>query len=89
MLSVKLIFLYWSGWFRTICKTQVLIVISAVTLYNYIKQEAPEELVVKTHNNDEMIIIDNDNDNDDDETLTGFMFSHIDSDIDSLARQSR
>lgn len=35
-----------------------------------------------------MIIIDNNNDNDDDETLTGFIFSHIDSDIDSLARQS-
>lgn len=63
---------------------RVLIVIAAVMLYNYIKQETWRDGLFEKYNDEEMIIIYSNHKDDDDETLTGFMPSQINREMDSF-----
>lgn len=65
-------------------QTQVLVVVGAVTLRKYIKQEARSGWLSEKYNSKKLIVIDSYDEDEDDETMAGFMPSHIDSEIDSL-----
>lgn len=76
-------------------QTQVLIVVAAVTLHNYIRQEAQRDWLFEKYDNDELIVIDSDDENEEDETLAdvedeedetlvGFMPSLLTSEMDSF-----
>lgn len=61
---------------------QVLIVVAAIRLHTYSNQEAQRDWLFEKYNSEEMIVVDSHNGDDDDETLTGFMPSYIDSELD-------
>lgn len=64
--------------------THVVIVVAAVSLYNYIKQEALTGCLFEKCSREKMIVIDSDNEDKDYETLARFMTSHLGSEMDSF-----
>lgn len=62
-------------------KTQVLIVVTILTLYNYIKHEDQRNWLFEKHSSKKIIVIGS-NDEDDNKMLAGFTLSHVDSETD-------
>lgn len=63
-------------------QTQVLIVVAAVTLHNYIRQQKRRDWLLEKYRNDEMIVIDSNDGAEKDEALAGFMPSHLTCEMD-------
>lgn len=64
--------------------THVLIVVVAVILNNYIKQETQRDWLLEKYSTGEIIVIDSNDEDEDNETLASFMLSHLDREMDSF-----
>lgn len=60
---------------------QVLIVVVATTIDNYIRQEVQWDWLFEKYHNDELIIIDSGDKKEENETMTGFMPSYLTSEM--------
>lgn len=65
-------------------QSQVLNVVAATTIHNFIRQEAQRDWLFKKYGNDELILIDSDNEEEENKTITGFMPSHLISEMNSF-----
>lgn len=63
-------------------QTQVLIIVFAVMVHNYIRQEAERDCLFEKYGNDELIVVNSDDEHEKDETLEGFMLSHLSTEMD-------